>query len=232
MPETEAGVPLAEVDAWRAVAWLVAKVEESERARTEAEERQAAAEACNRQQFIRAEAAEGRAERAEAALAEERAKREAAEGAYETLRKMWEVSALVKRAEAAEARVRELETEQSILLEGDWLDKPIPEDNAIDSAFPTISKRHDLYAHAMRMVGARRSKGSLVALVNWLLVRADGTPTALDLAAIETRAAAANDYEDDDPDQVTEFLAHALVDVHALVTEVRRLSGRVNRWFE
>jgi len=42
---------------------------------------------------------------------------------------------------------------------------------AIDAAFPTRSGSHDEYEIAMRMVGARRSKGSLVALVNWLLVR-------------------------------------------------------------
>lgn len=48
-------------------------------------------------------------------------------------------------------------------------DKPLPEDDAIEAAFPTRSKRHDLYAEAMRLVGARYSKGGLVALVNWLL---------------------------------------------------------------
>lgn len=52
-------------------------------------------------------------------------------------------------------------------------DRPLPEDAAIDAAFPTRSGRHDLYADAMRMVGARYSKAGLVALVNWLLVRSD-----------------------------------------------------------
>lgn len=52
-------------------------------------------------------------------------------------------------------------------------DKPIPEDKYIDLAFPTRSERHDLYAHAMRLVGAKYSKGALVALVNWLLHRAE-----------------------------------------------------------
>ena len=51
-------------------------------------------------------------------------------------------------------------------------DQPLPEDDAIDAAFPMRSGRHDLYAEAMRFVGARRSKSGLVALVNWLLHRA------------------------------------------------------------
>lgn len=52
-------------------------------------------------------------------------------------------------------------------------DKPLPEDEAIDAAFPTNSGRHDTYMEATRMVGARYSKGGLVALVNWLLLRAE-----------------------------------------------------------
>ena len=55
----------------------------------------------------------------------------------------------------------------------DWKDATLPEDAAIDAAFPTRSGRHDLYLEAMRLVGARQSKGALVALVNWLLHRAD-----------------------------------------------------------
>lgn len=52
------------------------------------------------------------------------------------------------------------------LLDGDaW----IAEQAAIDAAYPTRSGRHDLYAEAIRMVGAKHSKGALVDLVNWLL---------------------------------------------------------------
>jgi len=40
----------------------------------------------------------------------------------------------------------------------------------IHDAFPTRSGSHDEYAVAMQMIGSRRSKGALVALVNWLLV--------------------------------------------------------------
>jgi hypothetical protein len=52
-------------------------------------------------------------------------------------------------------------------------DSPLPEDDAIDAAHPTRSGRHDLYEEAMRLVGARHSKGALVALVNWLLTERD-----------------------------------------------------------
>ena len=43
--------------------------------------------------------------------------------------------------------------------------------DAIKAAFPTRSGRHDTYREAMRLVGDRHSKGALVALVNWLLIR-------------------------------------------------------------
>ena len=51
-------------------------------------------------------------------------------------------------------------------IEDEWADQ-------IREAFPTRSGSHDHYAEAMRMVGHRHSKGELVALVNWLLVRCD-----------------------------------------------------------
>ncbi len=51
----------------------------------------------------------------------------------------------------------------------DWEDRPLPEDAAIKAAFPTRTGKHELYGEAMRMVSAKRSKGALVALVNWLL---------------------------------------------------------------
>lgn len=50
-----------------------------------------------------------------------------------------------------------------------WADKPLPEDTTIRAAHPTRTGRHDLYAEAMRMVGAKHSKRALVELVNWLL---------------------------------------------------------------
>lgn len=69
-------------------------------------------------------------------------------------------------------------------------DKPLPEDAAISAAHPMESGSHDTYLEAMRLVGAKRSKGALVDLVNWLLVerrelarrrslRAEGLPEDL-----------------------------------------------------
>ena len=49
-------------------------------------------------------------------------------------------------------------------------DQAIPEDEHIKAAHPTRSGRHDTYQEAMRLVGAKKSKASLVALVNWLLL--------------------------------------------------------------
>lgn len=45
---------------------------------------------------------------------------------------------------------------------------------AIKAAHPTRSGSHDEYETAMKMVGHRHSKGELVSLVNWLLVRLRG----------------------------------------------------------
>lgn len=52
-------------------------------------------------------------------------------------------------------------------------DEPIPEDAAIDAAHPLATGRHDIYAEAMRIVGAKHSKGALVDVVNWLLLTID-----------------------------------------------------------
>lgn len=54
-----------------------------------------------------------------------------------------------------------------------WEDGSLPEDEQIRAAHPVRSGRHDLYAEAVRMVGAKRSKYALVELVNWLLHRAE-----------------------------------------------------------
>lgn len=58
-------------------------------------------------------------------------------------------------------------------LDFEWSeeDKALPEDSAIKACHPTRSGRHDLYAQAARLVGAKRSKYALVDLVNWLLHR-------------------------------------------------------------
>ena len=53
----------------------------------------------------------------------------------------------------------------------DWEDQEDEWSEQIKAAFPTRSGSHDEYGMAMKMVGNRHSKSSLVALVNWLLVR-------------------------------------------------------------
>lgn len=75
--------------------------------------------------------------------------------------------------DALMTRIVKLEAEIDRTSVDEWDDRPIPEDAAIHAAFPTRSERHDLYQEAMRLVGAKRSKGELVKLVNWLLHRAE-----------------------------------------------------------
>lgn len=47
----------------------------------------------------------------------------------------------------------------------------LDETEAINSAHPVNTGRHDLYKEAMRLVGEHHEKSQLVALVNWLLHR-------------------------------------------------------------
>lgn len=71
-------------------------------------------------------------------------------------------------------RIVKLEAEIDRTSKDEWDDKELSpeEEQAMHEAFPTRSGRHELYAEAMRLVGAKRSKGELVKLVNWLLHRA------------------------------------------------------------
>lgn len=57
-----------------------------------------------------------------------------------------------------------------------WEDSALPEDADIKAAHPTRTGRHDLYAEAMRLVGAKHSKRGLIDLVNWLLYVKAGKP--------------------------------------------------------
>lgn len=59
-----------------------------------------------------------------------------------------------------------------------WSDKKDEWSEAIDAAHPTRSGAHAEYATAMQMVGNRHSKGELVDLVTWLLVRLKATSSA------------------------------------------------------
>jgi hypothetical protein len=83
---------------------------------------------------------------------------------------------LLPRVVEDEKRIRELEeridahaADAEAEYMATWDDAPLAEDAAIQAAFPTRTGRHDLYVEATRLVGATRSKGKLVALVNWLL---------------------------------------------------------------
>lgn len=80
----------------------------------------------------------------------------------------------------AYAQGRELDLVSAL---GSGRDMPLPEDADISAAFPTRTGRHDLYAEAMRLVGAKHSKGALVALVNWLLAQVAEPCPNCDLAA-------------------------------------------------
>lgn len=92
---------------------------------------------------------------------------------------MFREEALRLRAEldAAQQRIAQLEAERDAQR---WEDGPSPEDEAIMAAHPLRSGCHALHAQAMELVGARHSKGSLVALVNWLLHRVDAHPATPD----------------------------------------------------
>lgn len=57
----------------------------------------------------------------------------------------------------------------------------------IHESFPTRSGSHTEYALAMEMVGNRRSKGQLVALVNWLLIAWKRAEKERDTAYHDTR---------------------------------------------
>jgi len=52
-----------------------------------------------------------------------------------------------------------------------WIDAKDEWSEAIHEAHPTRSESHEQYATAMKMVTNRYSKGAIVALINWLLVR-------------------------------------------------------------
>lgn len=50
-----------------------------------------------------------------------------------------------------------------------WDDKDLPEEDLIKAAHPLKTKKHYLYAEALRLVHAKHSKYALVDLINWLL---------------------------------------------------------------
>jgi len=82
---------------------------------------------------------------------------------------------------------RVVQEHNDLLRRAAWTDEdqPLPEDAAIEAAHPLRSGNHDSYHEAMRLVGAKRSKGALVALVSWLLQRASVSETGTRDAVIE-----------------------------------------------
>jgi hypothetical protein len=64
----------------------------------------------------------------------------------------------------------------------------------IAAAYPTRSGSHDEYGIAMRMVSSRRSKGQLVALVNWLLVEQSNAIRELGAVTLFTRRTLKYEY--------------------------------------
>lgn len=97
---------------------------------------------------------------------------------------------------------------RAAVADDDWDDKPLPEDDAIKAVFPTRSGRHDLYAEAMRLVGAKRSKRALVELVNWLLHR-----EADECLEVEAARVLLKQWQDGrgDADDTSAYLKHRII---------------------
>jgi hypothetical protein len=78
-------------------------------------------------------------------------------------------------------RVEELE--RALIAKAEWCDEDqdLPEDDAIDAAHPLQTGDHKSYETALRLVGARRSKGALVGLVCWLVHDRDTHKKSLDM---------------------------------------------------
>jgi hypothetical protein len=75
-------------------------------------------------------------------------------------------------------RITALEKERdalSVSLNIAWNDRQDEWSAEIEAAHPTLTSDFDTYAKAQRMVSNRHSKGSLIALVNWLLALTDRT---------------------------------------------------------
>lgn len=89
-------------------------------------------------------------------------------------------------------------------------DRPLPEDDEIHKTFPTRSNDHDTYAEASRMVGARYSKGGLIALVNMLLHRTKHYKELLEIAKLAKRLtlllADDTDHENRIKEELTQLL--------------------------
>lgn len=88
----------------------------------------------------------------------------------------------------------------------DGPDKPLPEGPEIEAAFPDRTGRWDLYTEACRYVGARQSKIGLVALVNWLLQRAEPKPATCRLCGQSTVCLGGAQHDWGEPTKPAEVL--------------------------
>jgi hypothetical protein len=70
-----------------------------------------------------------------------------------------------------ESLLHQLRNAEAKAANASWEDVHDKWADEIDEAHPTRSGSYDEYGVAMQMVGHRHSKGALVSLVNWLLVR-------------------------------------------------------------
>lgn len=99
----------------------------------------------------------------------------------------------------------------------DWDDKELPEDDLISKAHPMQTKRFDLYNEAMRLVGAKQSKGALVDLVNWLLFRlAPGPPSIVQVITRDIGPSALCDRLMPSGERCTNWYGHGHRDEDAL----------------
>ena len=92
---------------------------------------------------------------------------------------------------AAEAAIAEAQREITRLKTWTDQDQPLPEDAVILAHHPVRNGSDASYIEAMRLVGAKRSKGALVDLTNWLLQRAEAAESALLAAQEQARRDAA-----------------------------------------
>ena len=67
-------------------------------------------------------------------------------------------------------RVVSMLSRGTALEEQEWADRPDEWTDRIKAVHPMNTGKHEVYATAMKMVGNRHGKFSLVALVNWLLM--------------------------------------------------------------
>lgn len=109
-----------------------------------------------------------------------------------------------------------------------WVDRPLPEDEAIAAAHPLRTGRHDLYKEAMRLVGAKHSKYALVDLINWLLSR---IPDAAKTTQVHDPAAYRAAETTEDLDRLVTLAMYAATaaqpDLNTALAEIKALKKQI-----